>query len=43
QWENNYNLKKIYNNLKAIKNTIKNTEDDTEKNILALVKGKKNK
>ncbi|SOV77244.1 conserved Plasmodium protein, unknown function [Plasmodium sp. gorilla clade G3] len=42
QWENKYNLKKIYNNLKAIKNTIKNTEDDTEKNILALIESQAN-
>ncbi|EUD70334.1 hypothetical protein YYG_04303 [Plasmodium vinckei petteri] len=35
--ENEYNMQSIYNNLKAIKNTIKNTDDDTENNILALV------
>ncbi|EAA15591.1 hypothetical protein [Plasmodium yoelii yoelii] len=35
--ENEYNIQSIYNNLKAIKNTIKNTDDDTENNILALI------
>ncbi|ANQ07195.1 Uncharacterized protein PCOAH_00014430 [Plasmodium coatneyi] len=39
---NKYNLQKIYDNLKAIRNTIKNTEDDTERNILALIESQAN-
>ncbi|VEV55221.1 conserved Plasmodium protein, unknown function [Plasmodium vinckei vinckei] len=35
--ENEYNMQSIYNNLRAIKNSIKNTDDDTENNILALI------
>ncbi|KEG01246.1 hypothetical protein YYE_03834 [Plasmodium vinckei vinckei] len=35
--ENEYNMQSIYNNLRVIKNSIKNTDDDTENNILALV------
>ncbi|EUD66225.1 hypothetical protein C922_03420 [Plasmodium inui San Antonio 1] len=40
--KNKYNLQKIYDNLKAIRNTIKNTEDDTERNILALIESQAN-
>ncbi|CAI7719214.1 conserved protein, unknown function [Plasmodium vivax] len=39
---NKYNLQKIYSNLKAIRDTIKNTEDDTERNILALIESQAN-
>ncbi|CAA9987154.1 conserved protein, unknown function [Plasmodium knowlesi strain H] len=39
---NKYNLQKIYDNLEAIRNTIKNTEDDTERNILALIESQAN-
>ncbi|GAW79961.1 conserved Plasmodium protein, unknown function [Plasmodium gonderi] len=39
---NKYNLQKIYDNLKAIRNTIKNTDDDTEKNILDLIESQAN-
>ncbi|CRG99121.1 conserved Plasmodium protein, unknown function [Plasmodium relictum] len=40
--QNKYNLKKIYDNLNAIKNSIKNNDDDTEMNILALIESQAN-
>ncbi|CRG97273.1 conserved Plasmodium protein, unknown function [Plasmodium gallinaceum] len=40
--QNKYNLRKIYDNLNAIKNTIKNNDDDTEKNILSLIESQAN-
>ncbi|SCP03890.1 conserved Plasmodium protein, unknown function [Plasmodium ovale] len=42
QSQNKQNIRKIYNSLKAIKNNIKNTNDDTEKNILALIESQAN-
>lgn len=40
--ENQYNLQKVYDNLNIIKNQIKNTDDDTQKNILALIESQAN-